>query len=149
MIFWSSYKLEEALVEGRLSEWDKLQYLMLPAVFSVMFGGPVYLLLPYYGAKPEHHTGFALVGTVLMVLATYYGIRMGYRANQKIDGKCFIERYTILSFPVFVKFLVWLIPGTLTFLAVFGAFTHSAPELRPFVGPSLRIVFPFIVFLIY
>ena len=149
MILWSSRKLEKALAEERFSEWEKAKYYLWPAIWGALAGGPMFLLRPYYGSKPNHHGIFILVGCMLMALVTYYGIRLGYRENQNIDGKSFIERYTILSLPVVVRFVVWLIPVMVVFLFVFAGLTRSAPEVRKLTGPILRFVFPVITFWLY
>ena len=45
-----------------------------------------------------------------MCAVLYYGIRKAYRYNQNIDNKSFIERYAVLSVPVFIKFICIALP---------------------------------------
>jgi len=46
MRLWSSGLLEEELAKRYLSEWEKVKYLLLPAVVGTLLGGPIFLLRP-------------------------------------------------------------------------------------------------------
>jgi hypothetical protein len=149
MRLWSSKKLEKELAEGRLAEWDKAKYIIWPTVITFLLGGPIFLFTPHYGSRPESHTVSLLIGNIVMAVVSFCGIRMGYRENQRIDGRFFIERYSILSFPVWIRFCICFILGLVVLFIVFAALTHSSPELRRFTLPVMRTVFPAIVFWMY
>ena len=96
MIWFSSRKLEKALSEGVLSNWEKAKYLILMAVLTAMTS-PAYFLRPTYGKRPPPGTGlwdlaFGLVG----MFVVYHGIKRCFRTNEHIDAERFFERMACL-----------------------------------------------------
>jgi len=150
MRLWSSSKLERELARGQLSEWEKTKYLLLPLILGSLAGGPIYLITPRYGpTRPTLGSVGMLCGGVLMALVTYYGIRMGYRANQKIDGEHFIERYTVLSVPIFIKFVVGFIPAMIGMMIVARALGTALPFVKQNLSFILQLVFPLVYLWFY
>lgn len=150
MRLWSSEILEIELAREQLSEREKAKYLLLPLLFAGFIGGPLALLAPRYGVRPPRFDSLvALANGILMVWATFYGFRKIYRANQQIDGRNFIERYTVLVLPVNVRFLVAMIPLLVVLsvaLRVLGrGFTDSSDSLQPFY----RLIFPLATLVFY
>jgi len=124
--------------------------LLLPLILSTLAGGPIYLFTPRYGVEqPAFAPVRMLCSGILMAVVTYYGIRMGYRANQDIDGKHFIERYTILSVPVFIKFMVICIPVLFGLMIVVGLLSNVVPALKPHLGTILQLMFPLVFLWFY
>lgn len=146
MRIWSSKLLEQELAETKLSDWEKTKYLILPLVLSTLVAGPIYLFTPNYGSNPPAFNGLStFIGNIIMAVVTFYGIRLGYRTNKKIDGKCFIERYTILSVPIFIRCLVIMVPTLFVLMFIFmGIF--KLKEIFPLI---LKVVFPLIIFWFY
>jgi hypothetical protein len=150
MIFFSSKKLEAKLAHNQLSDWEKVKYMLIPSMLSSLLSGPIFFVRPYYG--PHHSTLQAigsLAGGILVAIAIYWGIKRNYQTNEKIDGKNFIVRWVILSFPVFNKFLVGFLPGTLIFLIVSAAATRNSPEVRKYIPTLLTMVFPALLVWMY
>lgn len=150
MRLWSSEILEAELARGQLSEREKVKYLLLPLLLAGFIGGPLALLAPRYGVRPPRFDSLvALVNGILMVWATFYGMKKTYRANQQIDGRHFIERYTVLVLPVNVRFLVVMIPLLVVLsvsLRVLGRGLAGGPDsLHPFY----RLIFPLATLVFY
>jgi len=146
MILFSSKKIEENLSQKKILEKDKLIYLLLPILLTVLFGGPIFLIRPRYGVQPSLLNMLAtLIGGFLLAVVTYWGVKRLYRTNITIDGNFFIMRYTVLSFPIFLKFTLGFVPGFIVFLFVSAALTSNNKELREYVSPLLNVVFPILI----
>ena len=142
MIFFSSKKLEAKLAHNQLSDWEKVKYMLFQYLSVLLVGGPVFLIRPQYGPRPPFPTSLAgPIGGILLAIITYWWIKHIYLTNKEIAGKNFIERYTILSFPVFMKFTAWLVPGMLLVLILFGQVTRNNHEMRRYVPVVIQVVF--------
>jgi len=150
MRLWSSTLLENELAEGKLSEWEKVKYLLLPLILGSLSGGPLHFLTPRYGPKqPSYEFLSCLFGGVLLAIATFYGIRQGYRSNQKIDGQYFIERFTVLSVPIFIRFAVFFTPAVFILICIVIMLDRVFPGIKGYISHILRIIFPFILYWMY
>ncbi len=149
MIVWSSKKLEKELASSALSEWDKVKYVLFLAIVEVLLGGPIFLVRPHYGEKASSSPFIVLLGGLAMALATYFGLRLAYRANRNIDDKSFIERFAILSVPVTMKFIVFFVPGLVAFSFPIWLISRTWVDLKPYTGLLFRMVFPFIMLWFY
>ena len=130
MIWFSSKKLEKALSEGVLSDWEKAKYLVLMAVLSAL-SGSAYLPRPIYGRRlPAEIRAFYLAFGVIGMLVVYFGIKRCFNTNQKIDAERFFERMACLSVPVSAKMVVFCLPAFLVVLwaAVLLGRSHSEPH---------------------
>lgn len=128
-----SKKVEYALANNKFSEWEKVKYLLLPMVVTALFGGPAYILKPRYGNIPSTADSMAsIIGAAIVAAVTYWGLRRLYQTNGKIDGKEFILRYTILSLPVSIKFI-------LIFTPCFAILIFSLPVIADLLNdPSIK-----------
>ncbi len=150
MRLWSSRLLERELAEGCLSEREKVKYLLLPLIAGSLLSAPIYLITPNYGVIPPlAEKAYIFLGNIALSIVTFYGIRMGYRTNKNIDGKNFIERYIILSLPIFVKFTVFCLPGLFCFMILFGVLQKQLPWMKDNFSLVLRMLFPFILLWFY
>jgi len=146
MKIWSSRLLEKEFAEGKLSEWKKTKYLMLPIILSSLLAGPIYLVTPNYGTSfPPINIIFALISNIIIAFVTFFGIRMVYRANKKIDGERFVERFIILSVPIYIKFIVFSLP---VFFVLMLLFIRTL-NMRDIFPLFLRVIFPFVMFWFY
>lgn len=138
MILFSSRRLEEKLAEGAVSEWDKVKYLLFPLIASAMLGGPIFMIRPHYGLKAPAFAALGnLIGGLLSAGVTYWGIRRAFRTNLAIDGERFVERYTVLSFPILFKMAVGFIPG----LVVLAMVLRLVDAIIPGVMHQYTLVF--------
>lgn len=123
--------------------------MLLPLIVGAS-NGPIYFLTPRYGPKqPPSEFLIWLLGGVLLAVVTFYGIRLGYRTNQKIDGKYFIERFTVLSVPILIKFTVFSTPAIFLLLWAEMLLDRVLPGIKGYLSPILRIIFPIIMFWMY
>lgn len=143
MILLKSKKLEQQLARKKISEWEKVKYLIFPMILTSILGGPIFLIRPRYGVQPPPLNMYSnLIGGFLIAIVTYWGIRRLYLTNVSIDGEDFITRYTVLSLPVFLKFTIWLILGGIIFSFVTAALTIEHKHLRQYVPVLLNMIFP-------
>lgn len=146
MILFSQAKVEKVLASGGFSEWEKVKYFLFSPIITALLGGPIFLVKPRYGTQSSSINSLAtLIGGVLVAMVTYFGIRHLYRTNAIIDGKNFIERCTILSVPVFVKFALIASPSFLISLLVMAALTSRSPETREHIPIFFNVIFPFLM----
>jgi hypothetical protein len=99
MYLWNARRLALALRAGRLTEADKAKYLIAGSVLSSLGGGSA------LSALQSMVTALPLIGSVAVTVA---GIWACYRANQRGDGRAFVERFVCLVLPVMVRWLVLL-----------------------------------------
>ena len=143
MRLWSSKRLEFELAHALLPEREKLKYFILPLVLAALLGSPIFLITPNYGIKPSPlESVFILLRGLLMCMALYFGIRMSYRENKKIDNRNFIERYAILSVPVFIKFLCIVLPVQALIMIIFNSVIDSYPRINSFVSCFMQLSIP-------
>ena len=148
MYLWSCETLEAELARGKVSEREKVKYLLLPMLLTALSGGPIYLVTPTYGLRHPPLTLLSSFLSALLVAAvTFYGLRHVYRTNQNIDGRFFLERYIVLSLPVHVRFIALMLPLTLGLGFVFFAFRKQDPGAADFFATWFSLLFP--VFMIW
>ncbi|HOO77522.1 MAG TPA: hypothetical protein PK636_01760 [bacterium] len=150
MILFSSRKLEKALVTGTLDNWVKAKYIVIPAVVFAPFAATVAFFSPRIGEKPSGLyllTQFAFYIATMFI--TYFGMKLCFRANEKIDGKNFIERFSILLLPVALKLYCICLPltivATMIVSALVGADSGLIRANLLIFGP-LMVVFPLIYY---
>ncbi len=151
MIIWSSRKLEEALAQGKLSNWTRVKYLIIPAVVGA-FSGPVYLIRPRYGPRTQPFNALcACVCGILTAYLVYTGIRKCYRTNKQIDGKSFFERFVVLTVPVFVRVMVVAFTLSMTFLYATALTAERFPILanRASIVLVLTVFGPIVTYVLY
>ena len=143
MRLWSSALLESELARGQLSEREKVNYLLLPILFTLFIGGPLSMIAPRYGLKPPRFDSLvALINGLLMVAVAFHGVRKAYRINRRIDGRDFIERFTVLALPVNVRFSVAAIPLLILLIVVFHLLDSRLLGGHLRILPLYRLAFP-------
>jgi len=126
--FWRVNRLASDLAEGRVTEMDKLHYLVALAVISV-------LLTALYMFRPNG----ALIAAWVRLFAApviLFGTVMCFFSNGGARGQHLLDRYVCLSLPLFVRTLVI---GVLVYWAVLLGLrlTHVYGSLR--TGEGARI----------
>lgn len=151
MILFSSRKLEKALVAGKLDNWGKAKYIIIPAVVFAPFSATVAFFSPRFGEKPSglyFLVQFAFYIATMFI--TYFGMKLCFRANEKIDGKNFIERFSILLLPVALKLYCICLPLTIAATEIVSARVGADSRLiraNFLVFGPLLILFPLIYYL--
>jgi hypothetical protein len=144
MIIFSPRKLEQQLINGTITAWEKAKYLVLAVVVSAL-AGPLFWVTP---TVKEQHLGVTtlvqLLTTIVGLYITYKGIRKCYNTNNHEDK--FIERFICLRVPWTVIFATVLAPLSITIIATAKKAFPEIPDLS-----SLIIYFcsPVITYLYY
>ena len=129
MIILSSRKLEKAIASNKLSQWNKVKYLILPAVLGA-FSGPQYIIQPYFGERIPAFDGLVQsIAAILSAYFTYRGIKMCFQENEQIDGKMFFERFALLGVPPFFRAMVIFLPISIILWNVVRIYQAQVPFL--------------------
>ncbi|MDL5048087.1 hypothetical protein QQ054_18895 [Oscillatoria amoena NRMC-F 0135] len=141
MYFFSQIKLEKALARGEISQWGKALYLIIPMTIGSLT--PFTSYFSKWGPEETPFIGIiTLVCILLSAIFTYFGLKQCFKANQLADGKSFIERFTILVFPIMVKLIIAAI-------AFYAIILLSTGDNRVF-GTTILILFgPTITWLMF
>jgi hypothetical protein len=125
MILISSTKLEHKIVNNELTQWEKTKYIIVMTAFYG-FAGPIYVITPAFGPKqPEWNDVISFLSSVAFVFITYFGIKKCYRNNKTIDDADFIERFTILSVPMTIRFILLCLPALLLLAFILSTLTED------------------------
>jgi hypothetical protein len=145
----SSQKLEAALSEGTLSEWEKTKYIILLTVLSLAFS-PVFWLTPKYSDGPGGVDAIiSLLALLLNVVLTVKGLKNCYNVNKNADDKNFIERFTVLYVPMVIKFTLIIIPLFFAFSAFVGFRKESSPVLFSLYPTIVQISGPIAIYVFF
>ena len=97
MYFWNSAKLASEIKLGQLTGKQKKTYYLASSLLA---------LFSSFLAGSSITTGATeIVELFLLVIITIIGINLTYTANGGENGHDYIERITILSFPIILKVL--------------------------------------------
>ena len=97
-------RLADALAAGRLSERDKLSYLLVWPVVGTA--------AEYYRASVQSWSQPQMAFVAAAVLISILGLLVCFRANVQGDNRSFLERYVCLSVPI----------GAVTYAVFFGGY---------------------------
>ncbi len=109
MYFWNTRALSEDLRAGRVSQHEKMKYLLAG---TLTFSVGSYLLVP------EEPSTLLAVDALITAVITVGGVLACYRANRRGDNEEFIDRFICLSWPVGIRVVtaiaaVYFIYGTI------------------------------------
>ena len=108
MHFWNVKTLARELAEGKVTQTEKMKYLLAYAILST-------IVVQLVGWSGEHVSPILILQAVGVLVITVVGILACYQANRKGDGNEFIDRFICLSLPLTLQI------GALTFV-VYGAY---------------------------
>jgi len=149
MILWSSRKLEQALVGGRLDPWTKVKYLLVPIILGAL-AGPIYIFRPVYGQRPPLiNSLFSFIFAVLSAFIAYWGIKICFSINNKIDGNRFFERLAVLTVPVLIKVAVFFFFFSFILVVVFSYLKVRAPILFQWTHIIISVLGPIVTYTMY
>ncbi len=149
MILWSSRKLEQALASGQLDSWTKVKYLLVPVVLGALLG-PFYVFRPVYGQKaPLINSLFSFICAVLSAFVVYWGIKICFRINNKIDGNRFFERLAVLTIPVLIKVAVFFFFFSFILVMVFRFLKDRVPILFQWMPIIISALGPIVTYTLY
>lgn len=96
MHIWKTEELVEELAQKKMSEWDMTKYLLAITILLALIDGSL------------DFSSFETLWLVNIWYALLYGVGIYYcfTVNRKIDNKDFIIRFTILSWPVGLRWII-------------------------------------------
>jgi hypothetical protein len=135
MYFWDTGKLASDLKHARVSERDKMLY---------MLGGRLLITMSIYEAlfqKPKS-ASWELYELLVACIIVYLGTMICYAANGKEKGENFVEKFICLSFPLAVKFtlITWCIGMVLLDITA-PWFMEFYPMISFFLSMLLSYIF--------
>lgn len=130
MILFSSRKLEVALSNNLLNDWQKVKYIIFMTVLGYL-SGTVYWGTPLYGRSiPLFRLPFYLASAIISAYVAYRGIKKCFKTNEVIDAMSFFERIICLSVPVWLQLTIILLPLTLALSWLIVRIGNAVPELE-------------------
>ena len=102
MYFWNYKLLAQKLHHNQLTEKDKFKYLFVGMAITL---GYMFILSQGYTADtlPDNLYLSSAWRFIIFCAVEFLILILFYHYNQKGDGKNFIERYIVLSFPIMIK----------------------------------------------
>lgn len=150
MIIFSSQKLEKAIAKDQLTNWGIAKYLIIYITIPIILGGPIYLVRPVYGYKPPPLSNlFSIAFSILSALVVYHGVKKCFKTNKLIDNINFVERFVILSLPVFIKFIFLFIPFFIFVLILIGFISRSIPSIKLYIYIIFSALGPLLLYVYY
>lgn len=135
MYLWNTRKLASDLKHGRVSEKDKMLY---------MLGNQLLITISIYEAlfQNQENDFMGLIELLVASLIVIYGIVICYSANGKEEGRNFIEKFVCLSLPISIKLtlLAWTIGLILGNMAANGI-TKFYPMINFLLSMLITYVF--------
>src|SRR5659263_14252 len=98
MIWFNIKNLESKISNNELSDKDGFNYLLANAIVTVISIS--------ISTVHEHDRWIKLVGMIIAVMITIWGIKAAYNANNDNDGKDFLKRFLAISWVVSMRILV-------------------------------------------
>lgn len=133
MYFWKIDKLKQQLLEQGLTE-KHLFYYILIFVASESMSIEMTGYYPY--TEPD---SWSYVSSALNILIPIIGTIAAFRANGGSSGIKFAEKYFSISFVVFIRFLVLLIP-LMGAMMVYWSFTYGIENEWPDSSGSIEVI---------
>jgi len=127
MHFWNIDALADELKTGKLSEVQAFKYFL---VILLLQFAPYFLPIRSEGALTFYSLGFGSVIPFVWLASGGAGLILCFRANQRADGKDFIQRMICLEVPSLIRTMVFCIPflfiGALVGRALLPGDSHTA-----------------------
>ena len=150
MIWLSSRELEYALAEGKLDSWEKVKYLILPAVLGALFSRSFFLIQPHYGKHmPIIDSSVFIICGIISAFLIYSGIKQCFYTNKITDDKAFFERFVILSVPPLFKIAAIAIVLSLSILITVIKLREEIPFLFKHVSIFIAVLSPITTYIYY
>ena len=100
----SSKQFENSLAENSFSETNKYRVLLASQLlfwFSSLLGTSITLGVNY--------NFFSIIHKIACLIIVFIGIKACYSINKRIDNTGFIERFTLLIFPIGLNFALFFV----------------------------------------
>jgi len=147
MYLWKTEKLIADFQENKVSEKEKLKYVIFAVAVCSLLTNPIV-------AMSEKYSHLGLVHLVLIILMNVYGTLYTFRKNSKGDNIHFVTRYICLIVPIGIKmFFLAIFLYTLSYFidaSILGnVFVGSEGEALPTTTVTMILCTVTIAFLYY
>ena len=143
---WKTKSLISELREDKVSEIEKLKYVIFMGVVYAVFSDPLVVFSVEYSY-------IAVINLVSVVLITVLGTIYAFKKNSSGDNKHFVTRYICLGVPIGVKiFLLALILGILVAIIdteLLGQGFEYSEEVIPQPTSFTQVVVTALVLVLY
>ena len=139
----SSHQFENRLAENTFSETSKYRVLLASQLifwFSSLLGTTMKSGIKYIF--------ISIIYKIACLVIVFIGIKACYSVNKRIDNTNFIERFTILFFPVSLKLILFFhITYVLFFVMIWMVFTSlgGSPAVIKEFNKSFAYLIPFFI----
>jgi len=117
MYFWNTKALRQQLKAGKVTERQKMSYLMATILLFT---------LSVYVPLPQADTALQAIEIIAAIGITIGGIFYCFRINQNGDGKNFLERFVCLSWPIAVKQILLIFLIVISYISLLAIFSPEA-----------------------
>ena len=147
MIWFNIKNLESKISTNELSDKDGLNYLLANAIVTVISLG--------VSGDNDHDRWIKLIGMIILVIITIWGIKAAYNANNDHDGKDFLKRFMAISWVISMRvlavvFLLTFISGLIMgiFRVVNGVDYYSVTTSKDLIFFGLTTFLTLIAYLL-
>lgn len=107
MFWWNVDGLSRSLKAKVVSEREKSHYFLATLLLAVAFT-LIYHILPQTCPTPQRHI-IHIIGGLIYLGVTAWGIITNYRTNRTGDDRAFIERFVCLSLPIALRLTIYFL----------------------------------------
>jgi len=120
MYIWKTGELVSELSEGGMSQWEMTKYLIATTVVWYIFGGV------YYDPSDIEISEWivSLIVTAIAVTGIYYC----FTVNRKYGNKDFIVRFTILSWPTTIRWILIAVAVYILMAILFRGYLKTSTD---------------------
>ncbi|MSQ76849.1 MAG: hypothetical protein EXR97_00135 [Nitrospiraceae bacterium] len=134
MYLWKTSALAEDLNGGRVSQLEKMKYLIM---FTLLSSCAFDMLLWWFAEESEpirvaYEMAFWPVGIALII----GGTRLCYQANLQGDGREFLDRFVCLNCPIFIRLGALTVAAFSIYLTI--GFSLEGSDFDPFPESHMK-----------
>ena len=126
MYIWKTGELVAELSKGEMTQWEMAQYLIATTVVWYIFGGV------YYDPSDIEISEWIISLILAAIAAT--GIYYCFTVNRKYGNKDFIVRFTILSWPTTIRWILIAVAVYILMAIVFRGYLKISTDSLWFVA---------------
>ena len=131
MHIWKTKELISDLSTDKLSQWDMTQYLIATTTLWYVLGGIYY--------DPTHESAIIWLTNIMSAVIAGIGIYYCYTVNRQFSEKDFIVRFTVLSWPASIRWIIITLVFYLLIASVLGNYSSTFSNSEAFINTYLLI----------
>jgi hypothetical protein len=139
MHYWNTKKLAAEIKAGVLSETDRKNYYIGSSVITVIAMNMAIIA----GAENKY---YAIATAVLSLFIIVFGINLTFKANGGNEGRDYIARVLILSFPLFIKIYVLAVLASIVLMVPVYMISGNNPMVVEWISLLISVAIQIIYF---